>query len=88
MPCFLCPPVFIFGKFRAASFVFDFTILFAATASRGKIGQRALHDPAFLNQVQAGRHIKIRTFETFMAWLDANWPDWEAVSTAGPSSPR
>jgi hypothetical protein len=41
--------------------------------SRSKIGQRALHDPAFSSQVQAGRHIKIRTFETFIFWLDEHW---------------
>jgi hypothetical protein len=42
--------------------------------SRSEIGRRALNDAAFLNQVKAGRHLKVRTFETVMRWLDEHWP--------------
>jgi hypothetical protein len=37
---------------------------------RSKIGQRALNDPSFISQVEAGRNIKIHTFESSMVWLD------------------
>lgn len=40
---------------------------------RTEIGQRALNDPAFLTQVKEGRNIKLRTWETFLVWLDKHW---------------
>jgi hypothetical protein len=39
-----------------------------------EIGKRALNDPAFLSQIRQGRNFRVRTFESFMAWLDSNWP--------------
>jgi hypothetical protein len=41
---------------------------------RGEIGQRSLNDPGFLSQLEAGRNIRLRTFETFMTWLGVHWP--------------
>ncbi len=41
---------------------------------RSEICRCALNDPGFLSQVETGRHIKIRTFETVMRWLDLHWP--------------
>ncbi|HEY2527727.1 MAG TPA: hypothetical protein VGJ20_07205 [Xanthobacteraceae bacterium] len=49
---------------------------------RTEIGVRALNDPAFLQQVRAGRAIKVRTFESFMRWLDAHWPPESQSSTS------
>jgi hypothetical protein len=45
---------------------------------RSEIGIRALNDPSFLAQVEAGRNIKIRTFESFILWLDQHWPNGTA----------
>lgn len=42
---------------------------------RTEIGQRALNDPAFLSQISAGRNFKVRTFESFLLWLDCHWPE-------------
>jgi hypothetical protein len=41
---------------------------------RSVIGENALGDPAFVTQVEAGRDFRIKTFETFMLWLQDHWP--------------
>lgn len=46
----------------------------ALHAYAAKSASIALNDLAFLNQIEMGRNIKIRTFDSFMLWLDAHWP--------------
>jgi hypothetical protein len=45
----------------------------ATGTPRSEVGRRAFNDPSFISQVEAGRNITIRTFETFMLWLDMHW---------------
>jgi hypothetical protein len=49
---------------------------FAAVSGmrQSRIGIEALNDPAFLASIHNGRNFNVRTFETFMRWLDTNWP--------------
>ena len=39
-----------------------------------EISQRAMNDCSFLRQIAGGRNFKVKTFETFLHWLDDNWP--------------
>lgn len=39
-----------------------------------EISQRAMNDSRFLREIAKGRNFHARTFETFLLWLDDNWP--------------
>lgn len=47
--------------------------------SRTEIGLKAVNDSAIIGRIQGGRNFTVETYGRLMAWLDANWPEREAV---------
>lgn len=47
--------------------------------SRTEIGRKAVNDSAVIHRIATGGNFTLETYGRLMAWLDANWPECEAV---------